>query len=90
MVVTLMSTPVGAISTSSDSEVAEDVDDEPSSLQWLSRLQRKSEKSFKGPTPGPKQPVSATNSPLHVFYEICPESIFELIENQPTTAYLFT
>lgn len=65
-------------STSSDSKVAEDVDDEPSSLQWLSRLQRKSEKSFKGPTPGPKQPVSATNSPLHVFCEICPESIFEL------------
>lgn len=88
MIVTLMSTPIGAISTSSDSEVAEDVDDEPSSLQWLSRGQRKSEKPFKGPTPGPKQPVSATNSPLHVFYEICPESIFELIENDYIPIYI--
>lgn len=45
--------------TSDENEKELEADDDIISLQWLFRLQRKEEKTFLGPTPGPNEPISA-------------------------------
>lgn len=73
-------------STSSDEESDNDSLDD-SSLNWLTRLQRKAPKPFLGPTPGPNRQLGKGCTPLDYFYQIFPEGMFEQMCDS-TNAYV--